>query len=126
MDTRRPKSGITFLKCRDLDETSHFYTQILGFQQVLDQGKCRIYQICENCYLGFCVTEASTGSSEVIITLEIEDVDGFCEQLEMKGVEIEVQPRFNPDYNIYQMFIRDPNGYLIEIQRFLDLQWAER
>jgi hypothetical protein len=25
--------------------------------------------------------------------------------------------------NIYHCFLRDPNGYLIEIQRFLDPAW---
>ncbi|OQY24133.1 MAG: hypothetical protein DRJ03_06405 [Chloroflexi bacterium] len=29
----------------------------------------------------------------------------------------------NPRYNIYHCFLRDPNGYLIEIQRFLDSAW---
>jgi len=118
-----PKSGITFLKTKDIDKTIHFYTQMMGFKLVLDQSTCRIFKICPNCYLGFCKTDGDTGSEEVIITIEIDDVDGFCRQLEEKGVKIEVRPRFNERYQIYQMFIRDPNGYLIEVQRFLDPRW---
>ena len=38
-------------------------------------------------------------------------------------VPIEKGPVFNPDFQIYQMFLRDPNGYLIEIQRFEDPRW---
>ena len=95
----------------------------MGFDLALDQGKCRIFQVCPNCYLGFCLTDGGTGSDEVIFTIEIEDVDGFCSYLEGLGVEIEVPPRLNEYYNIYQMFLRDPNGYLLEIQRFLDPRW---
>lgn len=119
----KPRSGITFLKTKDLDRTSHFYTAQMGFEQVLDQGTCRIYQICKNCYLGFCLTEGETGSDEVIYTVEIEDVDGYHEKLLRAGVEIVTSPRLNERYKIYQMFVRDPNGYLIEIQRFLDPHW---
>jgi catechol 2,3-dioxygenase-like lactoylglutathione lyase family enzyme len=118
-----PKSGITFLKTKDLIKTNEFYTQVMNFELVLDQGKCRIYKICPNCYLGFCLTDGGTGSEEVILTFEVEDVDGFCVYLESRDIEIELRPRQNQYYNIYQMFIRDPNGYLLEIQRFLDPNW---
>lgn len=120
-----PKSAITFLKTRNMEETTRFYRELLAFQLVLDQGRCRIFQICPNSYVGFCLTDSATGSDEIILTLEVEDVDGFCSILEEKGVSIEIQPRFNPDFNIYQMFIRDPNGYRIEIQRFLDPIWSQ-
>ena len=122
-DLCTPKSGITFLKTRDLEGTTHFYTQVLGFKQALDQSACRIFRICPNCFIGFCLTDGATGSDEIIITLEIEDVDGCSEYLQQSGIEIEIPPRINEQYNIYQMFIRDPNGYRIEIQRFLDPAW---
>jgi len=119
----KPKSGITFLKTKDLLETSEFYEQVMKFEFVLDQVKCRIFKVCDNCYLGFCLTDGITGSEEVIYTFEIDDVDGFYSYLESQQVEVEVRPRLNRDYNIYQMFFRDPNGYLLEVQRFLDPQW---
>ena len=118
-----PRSGITFLKTRDLLETTAFYSGIFRFELALDQRKCRIFRVCPGCYLGFCLTEGVTGSEEVILTFEMEDVDGFCDYLESVNVRIEVRPRYNKDYNIYQMFLRDPNGYLLEIQRFLDPRW---
>ncbi len=119
-----PKSGITFLKTQDLDRTTDFYINIVGFDLALDQGSCRIFRICRNCFIGFCLTDGTTGSDEVIITIEIDDVDGYCQHLKSRGAEIEVPPRINTRYNIYQMFIRDPNGYRIEIQRFLDPNWS--
>jgi catechol 2,3-dioxygenase-like lactoylglutathione lyase family enzyme len=116
-------STITFLKTRDLNATAAFYTQVLGFRLAHDQGTCQIFAIRPGSYIGFCLTEESTGSSEVIITLVLEDVDGACLEVEKAGAAIEVRPRINPRYNIYQCFVRDPNGYLIEIQRFLDPHW---
>ena len=112
------------MKTKDLEETTQFYTRIMGFEFVLDQSGCRIFQITPNSYIGFCLTEDSTGSDEVIFTLEIEDVDGACAYLESLGIEIAVKPRLNERYKIYQMFIQDPNGYSIELQRFLDPAWC--
>ena len=125
MQPTSPLSAITFLKTKDLDKTTQFYTQTLGFNLVLDQAYCRIFRVCPHSHLGFCMTEASTGSPEVIITLEIEDVDGYYQRLKSLGVDIEVSPRLNEKFNIYQMFLRDPNGYLIEVQRLLDPLWAQ-
>jgi len=55
--------------------------------------------------------------------VEVDDVDAACEYFTTKGLEIELQPRMNERFQIYQMFLRDPNGYCIEIQRFLDPHW---
>lgn len=118
-----PRSGITFLKTRDLEATTRFYMEIMGFELALDQGNCRIFKVCSNCYIGFCLTDGMTGCEEVILTLEIPDVDGFARHLDNSGAAIEVKPRLNDKYRIYQMFLRDPNGYLVEIQRFLDPAW---
>jgi catechol 2,3-dioxygenase-like lactoylglutathione lyase family enzyme len=52
-----------------------------------------------------------------------EDVDRWYEKLSGQGIVFEKQPAFNPDYNIYHCFLRDPNGYLLEIQRFEDPRW---
>jgi catechol 2,3-dioxygenase-like lactoylglutathione lyase family enzyme len=118
-------SAITFLKTRDLEATTLFYQQVFGFRLVLDQGTCRIFAVRPGAYLGFCQTDGSTGSPEVILTLVLDDVDAACAALESAGAPVEVRPRFNERYKIYQCFVRDPNGYLIEIQRFEDPAWKE-
>jgi hypothetical protein len=50
-------------------------------------------------------------------------VDGWCEQLRGHGVRLEKEPAYNPEYQIFHCFLRDPNGYLVEIQRFEDPRW---
>ena len=119
-----PDSLITFLKTHDLEDTTRFYTGVMGFPLALDQGTCRIFQVRPGAFIGFCLTDGPTGSEEVMLTLEEQEVDAACTRLESLGVPIEVRPRLNERFQIYQMFLRDPNGYWIEIQRFLDPKWG--
>jgi catechol 2,3-dioxygenase-like lactoylglutathione lyase family enzyme len=111
---------ITFLYTRDLEASARFYEGVLGLPLVLDQGTCRIYRAAQAGYLGVCArADAPPGQqSALIITLVTPDVDGWYARLIASGVAIEHPPRHNPIYAIYHFFLRDPNGYLIEIQRF--------
>ena len=115
---------ITFLYTPDLAATSHFYEEVLGLPLTLDQGSCRIYATAPNSYLGFCEhLDGETNPGNIIITLVAQDVDGWYAALQERGVSFEKPPALNPRYQIYHCFLRDPNGYLIEIQRFQDPRW---
>lgn len=123
---------VTFLYTADLPATAHFYEDVLGLPLILDQGACRIYRVASDAFVGFCrKTDAlqanraggSSGSPQVILTLVTDEVDPWYEQLRRKGVAFAKAPTLNPTFNIYHCFLRDPNGYLIEIQRFLDPAW---
>lgn len=116
---------ITFLYTRDLTETAHFYEEMLGLDLALDQGDCRIYHVCGGGYIGFCQrAEAPEQPIGVILTLVTPQVDAWYQRLSDRGYAFEKPPTRNPDYDIYHCFLRDPNGYLIEIQRFLDPAWS--
>lgn len=116
---------ITFLYTGDLAETAVFYQQVLGLPLVLDQGNCHIYRTARNAFLGFCDHLSDDGQrlSGVILTLVTDDVNAWYEQLRVKGVVFTKPPELNPRFNIYHCFFRDPNGYLLEIQRFEDTDW---
>ena len=116
-------SIITFLPTRDLVQTAQFYEKILNLELALDQTRCRIYRVAESGFLGFCLKDEVTPHDCVILTLVTEEVDHWQALLAEHKVPIEKGPIFNPDFQIYQMFLRDPNGYLIEIQRFEDPRW---
>jgi len=117
-------SQIVFCYTKDLSATGEFYDGILGLEPVLDQGGCRIYRVAEQAFLGFC-ERIETGTPDgVILSLVIDDVDGEYERLSAAGVSFEKEPALNPDYHIYHCFFRDPNGYLLEIQRFEDPRWV--
>ena len=116
---------ITFLYTRDLAATTDFYEDLLGLPLALDQGTCRIYRVAGAGFIGFCQRDGATPpSSAVILTLVTPEVDAWHQHLCDQGVEFEKPPELNPEYNIYHCFLRDPNGYLLEIQEFLDPAWA--
>lgn len=114
---------ITFFYTHNLNASTEFYEQKLGFELWLDQGTCRIYTVSSSGYLGLCqASETSTPPADkqlgVIFTLITQQVDEWFEYLKERGIEFEKPPTLNEKYNIYHCFLRDPSGYLIEIQRF--------
>jgi catechol 2,3-dioxygenase-like lactoylglutathione lyase family enzyme len=119
---------ITFIYTSDLARSTAFYEKTIGFQLWLDQGSCRIYHVSGSGLLGICqASDTSKGAASegpqrnVILTLVTEDVDGWYAHLRNQGVAFEKPPQQNDTYRIYHCFLRDPDGYLIEIQRFLDV-----
>lgn len=123
--TRPPiDQQITFLYTGDLETTAQFYEQVLGLPLARDQGTCRIYRVSEGGYLGICQREgwpkqpAEPAEAPVILTLVTPDVETWYELLSQRGVAFAQAPEWNPRYQITHCFLRDPNGYLIEIQRF--------
>lgn len=116
---------ITFLYTRDLAVTAQFYEGILGLKIALDQGDCRIYWVASDAFIGFCRRERPPVRMDgVILTLVVSDVDAWYEQLRARGVAFDAEPALNLKYGIYHTFLRDPNGYLIEVQRFSDPHWV--
>ena len=124
--TDRPplQQQVTFIYTRDLRESAEFYENALGLPLVLDQGSCRIYRVHGDAFLGICQrADVAPAPDGVIVTLVSDDVDGWYAHLLASGVAIEKPPSRNAQYNIYHLFLRDPNGYLVEIQTFLDPAW---
>lgn len=116
----------TFLYTEDLAATAYFYEEVMDLQLALDQGDCRIYRVGRDAFLGFCErAEAPVHPVGVILTIITEEVDDWYRYLTDQGVVFEKEPTLNPRYDIYHCFLRDPSGYLIEIQRFEDPAWEE-
>ena len=123
--TRPPiDQQVTFLHTLDLEKTAAFYADILGLPVTLDQGACRIYRASGDAFLGFCHhLDAVERPEGIILTLVSQDVDGWYAYLQEQDIQVEKAPTLNEKFNIYHLFLRDPTGYLIEIQRFLDPGW---
>ncbi len=116
-------SQITFLYTHDLGQTARFYEDIIGLDLKLDQGTCRIYQVTPDSHLGFCQRAAAAPHAEsepphVILTIVTAGVDEWYGFLKGRNVQLEHPPTINPEYDIYHFFLRDPNGYMLEIQQF--------
>ena len=117
---------ITFLYVEDLEASDRFYSGILGLPLLVDQGSCRIFLVAADAYLGVCERSGRASPEGLIITLVSEEVDAWHDRLTALGVPAEQEPRQNDHYGVYHAFYRDPDGYLVEIQRFLDPGWARR
>ena len=126
MSTPLFNQQVTFLYTRNLALSAHFYEEVLGLPLVLDQGGCRIYQVSSTGFLGICLSQNAPKKPEgIIVTLATSKVDDWYHHLSDQGVIFEKPPQHNPAYNIYHCFLRDPNGYLLEIQQFLDPAWPK-
>lgn len=118
---------ITFLYTRDLSATAPFYEEVLGLDLALDQGGCKIWHISgHQAYVGMCERDYAPEKPEgVIFTIVTQDVDGWYERITSHGVTPEDAPKLNETYGIYHFFVKDPNGYLLEFQRFQDDNWDQ-
>lgn len=114
---------VTFLLVADLERSTSFYRDQLGLQIVLDQGDCRILRITDTAFVGICERPGERDNGTILLTLVTQDVDGMHEALTTAGVECEKAPQLNTTYNVYHAFYRDPDGFLVEVQRFLDPAW---
>ena len=115
---------VTFIYAHDLERTAAFYGPVLGLEQVLDQGACRIFRVAGEAFLGICSKgKRSPEPGGVIVTLVTAEVDAWYEWLKARDVPLDGPPAVNEAYGIYNFFAHDPNGYLVEFQRFLDPAW---
>lgn len=117
---------VVFLYVDDLERSAAFYGEALGLPLVLDQGSCRLYRVAPGGFVGVCGSgDRPTTSNGLIVTLVRDDVDAYCAQLVSRGVELEQPPTHNERFGIHHAFLRDPDGHLIEVQRFDDTAWSE-
>jgi uncharacterized glyoxalase superfamily protein PhnB len=117
------KGLIPWLYYRDLPKAMEFYEEVMGFEMVMDQGWSKIYRIREGAYVGL-VDERhgyhrASEDKPVILCLNVLDADAWYERLKERGVELERQPKESERLKIKVFMLKDPEGYVIEIQESL-------
>ena len=115
-----PATGqVVFLPTSDLNATHDFYAGSLGLPLVRDQDVCRIYRASPGAYWGFCDRGYAVPEEyQVVLTLLVDDVEAAHAELVARGVAPEGPPAHSDTYEVTSFFVRDPNGYLVELQRF--------
>lgn len=108
--------SLVFLFVSDLDRSTAFY-ESLGLGVFIDQGSCRILGVEDMLMVGLC-GDRTPSPDGVIFTLVTDRVEEVCAELAARGVAFEQAPRYSAQYHITHAFLRDPDGYLVEIQRF--------
>ena len=122
-------SQITFLYYKDLNSAQHFYEEIMGFKLIEDQGWAKIYRITNGAFVG--LVDETRGSlkvqenSAVMLTLVSNDVSGWYDYLKGQDVEFVRELGTSDEIQIEYFFIRDPGGYMIEIEKFLKPELAD-
>ncbi len=116
----RADAFIAFYPCHDLSASRDFYERDLGLKLARDQKTCLIFQASQG-YLGFCQHEGALPQhAGLILTFVTDAVDEVYKTLRQRSVETEAPPRLNEQHGIYHFFARDPDGYRVEVQRFLE------
>lgn len=108
--------SLVFLYVSDLERSSAFYGT-LGLELLVDQGSCRIFGEAGTMMVGLCGGRVPDPDG-LIVTLVTDEVEDVCAELARRGVEFEQMPSYAAEYHITHAFLRDPDGYLVEIQRF--------
>ncbi len=101
-----------------------FYRDALGLEVVLDAGKAMIFATSEGARIGVCETFENRvvepkGGMITLLVDGVGAVDAWFARLEAAGVDLQGAPAMLERFGIYSFFVRDPNGYLIEVQCFL-------
>ena len=113
---------ITFLYYEDLKRAAKFYGEVMGFELTTDQKWTKIFRVAENAYVG-CV-DGNVGyhkpspTKPVMLTVVVDDPDAWYEHFKAHGVETLNEPHDDTELNLRIFLLEDPEGYVIEIQKF--------
>ncbi|AFK06311.1 MULTISPECIES: VOC family protein [Mesotoga] len=113
------ENSIVFFGTEDLGLTNSFYVSLLGLKLYKDQNSCQIFLTQGGGMIGFCNhLNLDSQRNNSIITLLTNEVDEFYRKLKDAGVTCS-EPTVSQEFKIYHFFTKDPNGYRLEIQKFL-------
>ena len=129
------KQHCYFLNTCSLADSAHFYEDVVGLRCVYEQpGFVKFYKVGPECFLGLCLRESREpedvkGAIPTFVCATPIEVDEWQQRLESAGISIHKRagPGVSSDGKhiptLYNLFVHDPNGYLIEFQAFLDPAW---
>ena len=112
--------AITFFYYRDLPRAMRFYEDILGLSLAIDQGWCKIYQICPGAHIGL-VDEAKgmnkwQAVKPVQFCIRVPDVDAWYAYAREQDLDALSDLFINDEIGIRAFVFNDPEGYQVEIQ----------
>ena len=118
------EQSITFLYTNDIERLAAFYRDVMELEPVLEQPAARIFRWTPSSFLGVCdIAERPRGTKGMMLTFLVEDARACCEKLAAKGVVFDPPLALRGGGTLLSAFFRDPEGYVLEIQEFLDPRW---
>jgi len=118
------EGSITFFYYNDLAKADEFYSEIMGFQTVIDVVFAKVFKISDGAHVG--IVDGNIGSIKptedkpVMLSIIVDDADAWYKYLIEKGVDVEGPPK-KPEYLEMKVFLfRDTEGYVLEILEWLN------
>jgi lactoylglutathione lyase len=104
----------TMLRVADLEKSLAFYTETMGMT-LLRKSENTEYEYTL-AFVGFgSENEYDMGTAYGHVAFEVEDIYSYCEQLEAKGADVYRKPGPVKGGSTVIAFVRDPDGYAIEL-----------
>ena len=124
-----------FVRANDLEATRRFYMEVLGLEQMPRPdfpfpgywlgtgGRIQVHMGPHNIphresYYPGTPAHAATDQSGVVDHIAFIAVDPKSFITRFRNHAVAYQPRSLPAANLYQLFVRDPNGLMIELNFF--------
>ena len=125
MNSESPSSSaITWFYYKELGQAAEFYGETMGFELVVNQVWTRIYRANEGAFLGIVAGENGFCQPQernaVLFTLVVKDVAPWFDRLKARGADLLTEIEEKEDIQVRCFFLKDPGGYSIEVQQFLD------
>ncbi len=126
------RGSVVFLYSDDVARSRQFWGADLGLPLVADKESVVFFKLPHAggslAVVKQGVSAAATppvcardaGKDVVMVCLLTDDVDGWSARLEGAGHHLDQPPRQNERFGIKNALLRSPEGYLVEIQQFLD------
>lgn len=117
-------SNIVFFPCKNLMDTQEFYSCVVGISVHRKMDNSIIFDSGYG-YLGFCkYSDDRPMANGVCISFNAqsrEDVDCHYHRIIQQRPQCIMQPpKQHENFPVYSFFMKDPNGYLVEIQKIDD------
>lgn len=120
---------LVFIYSEDPTASIAFYRDVMGLEEVLDQdGQCRIFRVTANSFLGICRRREGRSITRdgVVLSFVTDEVEAWHQHLLAQDVEVLGAPKESTAFKVHGFFARDPDGHLIEFQRFLGTGWPTK
>jgi catechol 2,3-dioxygenase-like lactoylglutathione lyase family enzyme len=117
-------AGVTLVQER-LDEAKAFYAEVFELQAAFEDERNAVFKIGETIIhlldvgaapnlIGPGAVAAPSAGHRAQLTIQVDDVDGLCRQLEQRGVRLLSGPMDRP-WGIRTANFEDPGGHLWEV-----------
>jgi catechol 2,3-dioxygenase-like lactoylglutathione lyase family enzyme len=112
------------LVVRDVPASSRFYQQVLGaesghggdaYEQIVSEGEIvlQLHDLEVEDHHGPLADPETPLGNGILVWFEVADFEAAVERIRSAGLSIERDPHTNPNARQQEVWLRDPDGYLV-------------